>query len=222
MDYLEIIKHLYAVDKLHGYNEKELDFVKNHFGTLPQVVEDFWRTAGRTAAIHHVQDQWIKPDEFQKYDWLKDNDYLIILNENQGCCRAGIRKDDLEKNDPPVYVTMDDDEWTQCTDTTSEFLKAALAYEAVFTFTYCGEDGEDCEDFVYWITDEEFEIIQSKLEKQPFMLKGWMDIDFSFYSNAPDNMVVVMDCDDLQVIYGAASEESHERLMDVMEGLGEN
>lgn len=222
MDYKEMIKQLYAVDKLHGCSQKDIDFVKNHFGTIPATVEDFWRNACRTSAIHHVQDQWITPDDFQKYDWLKNNDYLILLNENQGCCRAGIRKDDLDKNNPPVYVSMDDDEWILCTDTFSEFLEAALAYESVFSFTYCGEDGEDYEDFVYWITDEELKIIQSKLEKQPFILHGWMDIDFSFYSNAPDNMVVVMDCDEIQVIYGAASEKSHEKLMEVMEGIGEN
>ena len=43
----------------------------------------------------------------------------------------------------------------------------------------------------------------------------------SFYSNAPDNMVVIMDCGDLETIFGAASEESYKKLMEVMEGLGE-
>ncbi len=217
MDYLEMIKQLYAVDKLHGYEESEINFVKNHFNALPQVVENFWRKAGRTVAIHHVQDYWIEPKGFQELDWLRDSDYLILLNENQGVCRAGIRKTDLDKNDPPVYVNMDKNEWTLCTDTTSEFLKAALAYEAVFTFEYGPED------FIFWIEDEELEIIKSKLEEKPFMLHGWMDMDLSFYSNAPDNIVAIMDCDgDLQVIYGAASNESYQKLMEVMEGLGEN
>ena len=34
-------------------------------------------------------------------------------------------------------------------------------------------------------------------------------------------MVVVMDCGDLEVIYGAASEKAYKKLMEVMEGLGE-
>ncbi len=46
-------------------------------------------------------------------------------------------------------------------------------------------------------------------------------MDMSFYSNAYDHMVVVMDCGDLEVIYGAASEKAYKKLMEVMEGLGE-
>ena len=216
MDFLEImIKQLYGVEELQGYEEKDIALVKKYFNPLPRTVEDFWRRAGRIEAIYHVQDHWIGPEEFRKWDWLKNNDYLILLNENQGCCRAGIRRSDLEEADPPVYVATDNQNWTLCAGTVSEFLQAALAYEAVFAFP-CSE-----EDFLFWITKEEQEMIQSKLEKKPYMLHGWVDMDMSFYSNAPDNMVVIMDCGDLEVIYGAASEESYKKLMEVMEGIGE-
>ena len=57
--------------------------------------------------------------------------------------------------------------------------------------------------------------------KQPFGLYGWLEMDMSFYSNAFDNMVVIMDCGDLEALYGAASEEGYEKLMEVMEGIGE-
>ena len=43
----------------------------------------------------------------------------------------------------------------------------------------------------------------------------------SFYSNASDNMAVVMECGDLEVLCGAASEEGFEKLMEVMKDLGE-
>lgn len=215
MDFGEMIKQLYAVQELRGYTEIELAPVKTCFGTLPQVVEDFWCRAGRTEEIYHVQDQWIKPEDFHKWDWLRKSDYLILLNENQGCCRAGIRRSDLDKADPPVYVTMDDQNWKLCAETTSEFLQAALAYEAIFTFSLGPED------FVLWLTEEELEVIRAGLERKPFELHGWLDMDMSFYSNATDNMVVIMDCGDLETIYGAASEVSYKKLMEVMEGLGE-
>ena len=50
---------------------------------------------------------------------------------------------------------------------------------------------------------------------------GWLETDMSFYSNAPDNMVVIMDSGDLEVLYGAAGEAGYEKLMEVMEGIGE-
>ena len=46
-------------------------------------------------------------------------------------------------------------------------------------------------------------------------------MDMGFYSNASDDMVVVMDCGDLETLYGAASETGYQKLMEVMEGLGE-
>ena len=214
-DYLEMIRQLYAVEELQGYTEEEIAIVKKYFGSIPRTVEEFWRSALRTEAIHGVQDQWIKPEDFDKWDWLRDNDYLIILNENQGCCRAGIRRRDLTKADPPVYVTSDDRKWTLCAVTVSGFLQAALAYEAVFAFPFQGEE------LVYWLTEDELETVQSNLEKKPFGLQGWLETDMSFYSNAPDNMVVIMDSGDLEVLYGAASETGYEKLMEVMEGIGE-
>lgn len=215
MDFWETIRQLYAVRKLQGYTETEIAPVRALFGALPQVVEDFWRRAGRTKKFHRVQDTWIKPADFQNRNWIEKSDYLILLNENQGGCRAGIRRSDLGQADPPVYMTWDDRNWTLCAGTTSEFLQAALAYEAVFTYSFGPEE------FVLWLTEEELETIEAGLVKKDFELHGWINADMRFYSNAPDNMVVIMDCGELQTIYGAASEESYKRLMEVMEGLGE-
>ena len=217
-DYMEMIRQLYAVETLQGYTDEEIAIVKKYFDPLPLALETFWKKAACTEAIHKVQDQWIRPEDFEKWDWLRDGDYLVILIENQGCCRAGIRRKDLAKADPPVYVAADkinDLKWTLCAGTLNGFLQAALAYEAVFACPFQGED------FMYWLTEEELETFQSGLEKQPFGLYGWLEMDISFYSNASDNMAVVMDCGDLEVLYGAASETGYKKLMEVMQDLGE-
>ena len=112
-------------------------------------------------------------------------------------------------------MTADDQKWTLCAGTVSRFLQAALAYEAVFAFPFHGEE------LIYWLTEDELERVRSGLERQPFGLHGWLQMDMSFYSNAPDNMAVIMDCGDMEVLYGAASEAGYEKLMEVMEGMGE-
>lgn len=215
MNIYDMIKQLYDVGQLDGYAEEEIAGVKRLFGALPGVLEEFWSVAGDTQQLHQVQDRWIRPKDFQKQDWLQDSGYLILLDENQSCCQAGILRSDLTKQDPPVYVTMDQKNWSVCAGTVSEFLEAALAYEAVFAFSY------QADDFVLWLTEEELKVIQSRLERKSYELHGWIEMDMSFYSNAYDHMVVVMDCGDLEVIYGAASEKAYKKLMEVMEGLGE-
>ena len=65
-------------------------------------------------------------------------------------------------------------------------------------------------------------VVQTKLNKRPCVLKNWMDLEITFYSSRPDNLVVVMDADDhYEALYGGVTEESYAALLKVMEGLGE-
>lgn len=57
----EMFKPLYAVYTLEGYTENEIAYLKELFGALPRVLEDYYRAAGRTKAFHCVQDTWMLP-----------------------------------------------------------------------------------------------------------------------------------------------------------------
>lgn len=214
----EIVRDLYGVDQPQGCTEEEIAAMKERFGAIPAVVEDFWRTFGRTKELNQCQDNWWFPALYEKWGNLSEGDFLILLCENQGVCRSGIRKTDLSLPDPPVYTRMeDDDPWLLSATTTSEFLEAALIYEAVWWLEYSPKDY-----FFYWLTDEELEIVQTKLTRHPVTLRNWMEYEIAFYSNRPDNLVVIMDVgDQYQTLYGGATEESYAALLDVMEGLGE-
>lgn len=216
MNLLELFRDLYGVDQPHGCTDEEIATVKEIFGAIPAVVEDFWRTFGRTPRLNYVQDTWILPEHYFKWTWPGESEYLILLNENQGVCRAGIRREDLSLPDPPVYTQMEDDApWLLSVPTTSEFLEAALLYESVWQMEYAPEE-------FYWLTDEELAQAQAQLTKHPGVLKNWMEMDVTFYSNRPDNLLVIMDVgDQYQTLFGAATEESYLEMMDVMEGLGE-
>ena len=218
MELRQLVRDLYGVDQPQGCTEKEIAAVREIFGSLPAAVEDFWRTFGRTPRLNYVQDTWILPEHYEKWAWPAQGSYLILLSENQGVCRAGIRREDLSLPDPPVYTQMeDDDPWLLSAPTTSEFLEAALTYEGVWQLDYTPKD---C--FFYWLTDEELETVQAKLSRRPAVLKNWMDYELTFYSSRPDNLVVVMDVGgQYQCFYGGAARESFDTLWEVMEGLGE-
>ena len=54
----------------------------------------------------------------------------------------------------PVYTRMeDDDPWLLSATTTSEFLEAALTYEAIWQLKYSVEE-------YHWLTDEEFPLLK--------------------------------------------------------------
>ena len=216
MNLWELFRDLYGVDQPQGCTDGEIAAVKEIFGAIPAVVENFWRTFGRTPRLNYVQDTWILPEHYFKWTWPGESEYLILLNENQGVCRAGIRREDLSLPDPPVYTRMDDDDpWLLSASTTSKFLEAALLYESVWQMEYIPEE-------FYWLTDEELAEVQAKLTKHPAVLKNWMEMEITCYSSCPDNLVVIMDVGgQYQALFGAVTEESYLELMDVMEGLGE-
>jgi len=216
---LERVKILYGINSFQGYSEEEVGSMRQVFGALPKVLEDFYYTAGRTEAFRNVQDIWMSPEKFKKCGWLKDDTQtggmFVILNENQGVCQAGVRKEDLSLADPPVY-NFYCDELKPCAPSVSEFLVAALVYEAVFSFDECSED-------FYYLEEKDMDILKSRLDKLPLEIQSWVgDMKITMYSNAPDNLVTVMECDgEYNICYGAVTKASFDHLSEAIEDIGE-
>ena len=161
------------------------------------------------------------PCDYFKYAWLEDFDYgIVLLNENQGVCQAYIRKQDLSLPDPPVYEWYDTgDNPYLCAPSVSEFLMAASAYEAAFTLEYNPED-------FYYLEYDDIDEFESRLEKYPFKMQWLNDVEITFYSNDPGNLVAALYCesaedDGLQLIYGAVNEEAYNKLQKAIEDICE-
>lgn len=219
MDLYELIKNLYGTEELKGYTDEDINFLKSVFGEVPAVLEEYCRKAGRTEELSELQDKWILPEHYQKWDWLKEEEYCILMNENQGVFQIGIKREDMKLADPPVYINMDNEGWKLYCETLSEFLLAESAYQAAMVFENSPEE-------FYWLSESEVEQIETRLEKYPFRIKNQVKeypMDISFYYNAPDNLFVVIDCGegDIQALYGAVSEESYNKLFEVVKDIGE-
>ena len=216
MDLRTLIRDLYGIDRPQGCTAEEITAMRKSFGTIPPVLEDFWRIAGHTDEVHFNQDDWLFPEDFQKSGYMTRFEDLRLFCENQACCWAGIRRKDLTLPDPPVYTQESEDEpWLLSAPTTSAFLEAALTYEAAWRLPYRPAA-------FFELSDGDLSVIRAKLEQRPCALDNWMGMNLTFYSNRPDNLVVLMDMDgEYQAIYGGATRESYEALLEVMEGLGE-
>ena len=207
------IKRVYDIKKFHGSTPEEIDKLKQKFGEIPEVLEEFYLKAGNTKKYHYGQDTWIMPHDYFKYSWIQDFDEgIILLNENQGVCQAYVRKEDLPLADPPVYLWCGErKEINLCASSVREFLMAASAYEAAFTFEYNPED-------FYYLSLDDIEEFEARLGKFPFKMY-WIsdDIEITFYSNDPGNLIAALSCDSaedggIQLIYGAVNEESYKKL----------
>ena len=213
----EIVRDLYGVDQPQGCTEEEIAAMKERFGAIPAVVEDFWRTFGHTKELNYGQDNWVFPAHYAKWKWLEEFDALVLLDENQSVGQACIQREDLSLPDPPVYLWIRPDGPRELSSpTASAFLEAALIYEAVWQLPYSPEE-------IFEFSEADLEVVHSRLTRHPTVMKNWFGPENTFYSNRPDNLVVVMDLDggEYQAIYGAFTQESYAALLEVMEGLGE-
>lgn len=67
----ELIKQLYAIDTPEGYTDEDINCLRAVHGVLPAVLEEFYRTAGKTIAGQFVQDTWITPKHYEDWAWQK-------------------------------------------------------------------------------------------------------------------------------------------------------
>ena len=109
MDY-ELLKNLYDVEVFEGYSDLEIAELSEGWEEIPSSLLDVWKTCGKTSKIFDCSnDPWINLNFIRKYNWTKKSkDYFYLLNENQGVYQSAIRKEDMSKSNPPVYVVETD------------------------------------------------------------------------------------------------------------------
>ena len=210
------ILQLFCVDEPEGYSVEELEKVKSMVGEMPKVLEQFYLKCGKTNDLIYLQDNLILPNA---YPTLINLEYIVFFNENQGVCRAGIKKSDVKMADPPVYVSMDnkDKEWLKSADKLSDFLVAMYGYQASICLEYSPEE-------FYWITKEEKKKIEKLFEKRKEKFENWLDCSITLYGDNSHGRIALMEQkgeDDIQMNYAANTEEEYERMAELLKGIGE-
>ena len=126
-----------------------------------------------------LEDDEVSKDEIEKS--LKETDnFLIFWTENQGVWNAGIKKEDLSLENPPVYMTTNDDlySWEKVTDDIDTFIILQLLDNLQSSkFYFLTFDNEQI-DFLL----QDKKISKDELLKNPFMIKD-RNLKFPTYSN---------------------------------------
>lgn len=215
IDY-ELIKKLYGIGELQGALAEDMNYLKEKYGKIPKQLVEFFEFAGETKELNCIQDEWLFPAKYRKYVWMDGDvykDYFVLLNENQGVFQIVIKRDDMSKDNPPVYVLDGTKLIGKCTDTLTDFLMGMLIYQSVFAMKYTPED-------FFWYTDEEMQVIRKTMTIMPYKLQNWYSDTIEFYCNAEDNMLYVMS-DGNQGTYGAMTSLSYQKIQAVLGEMGE-
>lgn len=208
------ILQLFCVEEPKGCSLEELERVKSVVGEIPEVLEQFYLKCGKTNDLIYLQDNLVLPDAYPTFINLE---YIVFFNENQGVCRAGIKKSDAKMADPPVYVNMNKNEWLKSADKLSDFLVAMYGYQASICLEYSPEE-------FYFITKEEKKKIEKLFGKRNEKFENWLDCSITLYGDNSHGRIALMKQkgeDDIQMNYAANTEEEYERMAKLLEGIGE-
>ena len=72
---------------------------------LPVSLKEWYELAGLRESVWSCQDHFLIPEKLRV-----EGDRLIICVENQSVVKWGIRVDEMHEDDPPVYVSDQEDE----------------------------------------------------------------------------------------------------------------
>ena len=126
-----------------------------------------------------LEDDGLSNDEIEKA--LKETDnFLIFWTENQGVWNAGIKKEDLSLENPPVYMTTNDDlySWEKVTDDIDTFIIVQVLENLSSSKFYCLTF--DSEQIEFLLQDKK--ISKDELIKNPLGIKD-RNVKFPTYSN---------------------------------------
>lgn len=99
----EILTSLYQLDGYQGVDKAFIDKTQHRLAiTLPKVYQEYQLSLGNCAVLNRTFNDILYLDDIDFAD-----DYLIIAKENQEVCVWGILRDELNQDNPPVYVCND-------------------------------------------------------------------------------------------------------------------
>jgi len=171
------IKSLLGLSSPNGFSENEIANMLNSFGVLPKVLLDYYRELGNYD-FNNWQDFLTKP----LIDSITDK-YVIICQENQGVCFAGIKREDLSQENPPIYFSFDKKHWEFGCNNLFNYLHGFAYCNVVFYLDYNG---------YFDISDNGIRFIRTNFKNKNIILKNWVvDGDHEFYGDYNDTIMML-------------------------------
>lgn len=147
MNHIQKIKRLYNLseNENYGFSEKQiLDLEKTLDVKLPSKLKEYYLELGKEENLNYCFNRLLKPENEIEFS---DDDFLVFYEENQNVAFWAIKKEDLSKENPPVYGnydTIEKSDWEIETETTDNFFLLMAVFNGTlgglqFNGNYLGE-----------------------------------------------------------------------------------
>jgi len=182
------IKNLLGLNNSNGFSENDIENVLKSFGDFPKVLLDYYRELGNYD-FNNWQDFLTKP--YKSYYTIMDkhkidfetDQYIIICQENQGCCFAGIRKEDLLQENPPIYFTYGENIWKIGCNNLFNYIHGFVYNNVVLCLDYNG---------YFDISDVGIKFIRDNFKNKNVILNNWVvDGNIEFYGDYDDTIMMI-------------------------------
>jgi len=181
MDYLKHISALYQLNFPCCLPEAKITAAEQHLGIrFPAVLREYLLTLGGREAVNQSFNRLLP---LEKMDF--DDDYLVLMEENQGVFLCGIARADLAQDNPPVHIGFytgetESYEWQpDLPDTSALLLELACTNATMGGLRYCAnimdEESIDTQ-AARFIQQNCTEIIELRQENQRFYTDGFHEI----------------------------------------------
>lgn len=125
----KVYRHYLLTCGKAGLNSKmhflyQPDQIEFSYDVIEQSIQEEWEEEWKNYSPD-PENPYFRIHQLPREKWGEvTGNYLMIWEENQGCFHAGIRMEDLEQEDPPVSITVDDDffEWAEVSNSIESFL----------------------------------------------------------------------------------------------------
>lgn len=135
MNYIQKIKRLYNLpeNENFGFSENQiLDLEKKLNVKLPSTLKEYYLELGTEENLNYCFNRLLK---LENEIGFSDDDVLVIYEENQAVAIWGIKRKDLNQENPPVYGNYDTvgkSSWILEYQTTEAFFLAMAIYNGTF------------------------------------------------------------------------------------------
>lgn len=221
-----IVKELFGLSQPVGLSETGIAQMRAICGVLPEALETWYRELGGEEAVNQAQNCLLLPETLSS--WRHGPDHFFVYRENQCVCAWAIRREDMDRADPPVWVSFQESlpdqngvmiprwpVWEQESARVSDFLVGMAHLHAAFALP-CGESK------MYSIGEDAAARIRAKYRQKCPPFRRWPDGGIEFYGCYENDSIVMMrNAGDYDLFYASGNDARFAELDAFLSPLGE-